>query len=73
MEDVDRIRQLYQETGSCRKVAHIMGISRNTVTRYLNKIEDCQSGKTEEIIPSNRNIKRTKPVCNEVITNKIHT
>jgi len=30
MEDVDRIRQLYQETGSRRKVADIMGISRNT-------------------------------------------
>ena len=73
MEDVDRIRQLYQETGSCRKVAHIMGISRNTVTKYLNKIEDCQNGKAEEIIPSNRNIKRTKPVCNEKIKNKIHT
>ena len=29
MEDVDRIRQLYQETGSRRKVANIMGISRN--------------------------------------------
>jgi len=48
MEDVDRIRQLYQETGSCRKVAIIMGISRNTVKKYQNQIEDCKHGNLEE-------------------------
>ena len=73
MEDVDRIRQLYQETGSRRKVAYIMGISRNTVTKYLNKIEDCQNGNAEEIIPSNRNLQRTKRACNDEVVNKIHT
>ena len=73
MEDVDRIRQLYQETGSCRKVAIIMGISRNTVEKYLNRIEDCKHGNLEEILPYERNITRTKSVCNEEITNKIHS
>jgi len=73
MDDVDRIRQLYQETGSRRKVAYIMGISRNTVTKYLNKIEDCQNGNAEEIIPSNRNLQRTKRACNDEVVNKIHT
>ena len=73
MQDVDRIRQLYQETGSCRKVADIMGISRNTVTKYLNRIEDCKNGDSEEIVPIIRNLQRPKPALSDDIANKIHT
>jgi len=72
MEDVDRIRQLYQETGSCRKVANIMGISRNTVTKYLNKIEDCQNDTGNRIFPSTRNLHRTKPALSDAVVTKIH-
>jgi transposase len=73
MEDVDRIRQLYQETGSRRKVADIIGISRNTVTKYLNRIEDCQNGNAEEILPTTRNLQRTKSALSDDVVNKIHT
>lgn len=73
MEDVDRIRQLYQETGSCRKVANIMGISRNTVTKYLKRIEECQNGDSEEIVPIIRNLQRPKPALSDDVVNKIHT
>ena len=73
MMDVDRMRQLYTKTGSCRKVAEIMGISRNTVTKYLKKTEDYQNGIIIEIIPENRNIARTRPVCNEKILTRIHS
>ena len=73
MQDVDSIRQLYQETGSCRKVADIMGISRNTVTKYLNRIEDCKYGDSEEIVPIIRNLQRPKPALSDDIANKIHT
>jgi len=73
MEDVDRIRQLYQETGSRRKVADIIGISRNTVTKYLNRIEDCQNGNAEEILPTTRNLQRIKSALSDDVVNKIHT
>ena len=73
MEDVDRIRQLYQETGSRRKVADIMGISRNTVTKYLKQIEDCQNDNAGEILLINRNMQRPKPTLSDDVVNKIHT
>ena len=73
MQDVDRMRQLFKETGSCRKVAEIMGISRNTVTKYLTKTEEYQNGTITEIIPKNRSITRTRPVCTETVVNRIYS
>ena len=73
MQDVDRMRQLFKETGSCRKVAEIMGISRNTVTKYLTKTEEYQNATITEIIPKNRSITRTRPVCTETVVNRIYS
>jgi transposase len=50
-----------------------MGISRNTVTKYLNIIEDCQNGNIEEIISLNQNPQRTKSALSDAVVNKIHT
>jgi len=73
MEDVDRMRLLHQETGSIRKVAKIMGISRNTVKNYLNRIEECKNGHAKEIIPVNVNRERTGPACTNEVKEKIYS
>jgi len=55
--DVKEIQRFYEEYGSIRKVARLTGILRNTVKKYLRRIEAVKSGKVEEVI-------KRKPVSN---------
>ncbi|EHQ36694.1 LOW QUALITY PROTEIN: hypothetical protein Metlim_2655 [Methanoplanus limicola DSM 2279] len=71
MCDVNRIYQLYLETRSKRKVAEIMGISRNTVSKYLNRIENCKNGLTNEILPEDEKVARPNTVCKGEIRDRI--
>jgi len=71
--DVDRMRQLYQQTGSYRRVARIMGISRNTVVKYLKKVKEYQEGTIPDIIPEEWKVSRSRPSCTDEICNRIHS
>lgn len=72
MEDVDRMRQLYQQTDSYRRVAGIMGISRNTVAKYLKRVQDYQEGTIPDIFPEEWKVSRLRPACTPEICTRIH-
>ena len=48
--EVKEIQRLHEEYGSIREVARLTGISRNTVRKYLRRIEALKSGKAEEVV-----------------------
>jgi len=48
--EVKKIQRLHEEYGSIREVARLTGISRNTVRKYLRRIEALKSGKAEEVV-----------------------
>ena len=50
MYEVKEIQRLYGEYGSIREVTRLTGISRNTIRKYLRRIEAVKSGKVEEVI-----------------------
>jgi len=59
MHDVEKILELYNQSGSIRFVAKQMHISRNTVSKYLKRVEEYRNEKRPSIIsksPSYRKI-----------------
>lgn len=46
--EVKEIQRLYQEYGSIREVTRLTGISRNTVRKYLRRIEAVKLGSAKE-------------------------
>ena len=72
MADIRRIVDLYELYGSYRKVARELNISRNTVKKYLIKVEDVQDGSADEILPKDRKIHQPSRVLTEAVMNKIH-
>jgi|OM-RGC.v1.001812560 transposase len=48
--EVKEIQRLYQEYGSIREVTRLTGISRNTVRKYLRRIEAVKLGSAKEVI-----------------------
>ncbi|KUK68666.1 MAG: Uncharacterized protein XE11_1774, partial [Methanomicrobiales archaeon 53_19] len=51
MSDIQRIVELYNLYGSKRRVAKELGMSRNTVARYLQRVQDVKDGVEDEILP----------------------
>lgn len=72
MDEVKRIIELYRLYGSIRRVAQEMGISRNTVKKYVNRVQAVKEGEAEEIIPTQRKIERPCTAAVPEVKDKIH-
>jgi hypothetical protein len=51
MPDIERIVSLYELYKSYKRVAKELRISRNTVRKYVHRVDDVHKGKTEKILP----------------------
>ncbi|MFA5214009.1 MAG: IS21 family transposase [Methanoregula sp.] len=72
MSEIKRIVELYKVQGSIREVSKQLGMSRNTVKKYLNRVQKVQNGIEEEILPTNRQIQRQSTVVTLEIRREIH-
>lgn len=63
--DLNQIEQLYRKYGSIKQVSRELGISRNTVRKYLRNIDAVQQGTLPELIPDKKQINRPKRVAND--------
>lgn len=70
--DIHQIQHLYEKLGSIREVARELGLSRNTVRRYLRNISNVQEGVIEELKPETRVIIRPKRIVNEELVQIVH-
>lgn len=73
MSDVQRIVELYNLYGSKRRVAKELNISRNTVSRYLQRFQDVKDGVEETILPRDRQIQRPCTALTPEVKERIHT
>lgn len=73
MSDVQRIVELYNLYGSKRRVAKELNISRNTVSRYLQRVQDVKDGVEETILPRDRQIQRPCTALTPEVKERIHT
>ena len=72
MADIQKIAELYEKFGSYRSVGRELGISRNTVRRYLLRVREVHAGKCAEILPKNRAIKQPVRVVTQEVLGKIY-
>jgi transposase len=72
MADVRRIVDLYELRDSYKGVARELNISKNTVKKYLHRVNDEKNGSVEEILPKNRKIIQPSRVLTEPVREKIH-
>ena len=72
MADIRRIVDLYELYDSYKKVARELNISRNTVKKYVHRVEEVQEGTSEEILPKDRKISQPSRVLTETVRKKIH-
>jgi hypothetical protein len=72
MSDIKQIMELYKLYGSIRRVAKELNISRNTVKKYVERVQSVRKGIEEEIIPEDRQIRRQCSVVTSEIKEKIH-
>ena len=72
MSDIKRIVELYNLYGSKRRVAKELNISRNTVSRYLQRVQDVKDGVEESILPRNRQIQRPCTALTPEVKEQIH-
>lgn len=72
MADVRRIVDLYELYGSYKRVARELGISRNTVKKYVQRVKDVQDGTADEILRKDRPIAPPPRVLTETVREKIH-
>lgn len=73
MTDVQRMQTLYELTGSYRKVAKEMHISRNTVRKYLRQVDEVRDGVRTDIFPSPREILQPRRVVTDEIISLVHS
>jgi len=73
MSDIKQIIELYKLYGSIRKVAKELNISRNTVKKYVERVQSVNKGIEKEIIPEDRQIRRKCTVVTLEIKEKIHS
>ncbi len=52
-EEIGTIIKTYRETGSIKATARKLGISKNTVKRYLKRYKEVENGERERICPQN--------------------
>ena len=73
MSDIQRIVELYNLHGSKRRVARELKISRNTVSQYLQRVQDVKDGVEETILPGDRQIQRPCTALTPEIREQIHS
>lgn len=73
MTDVRRMQTLYALSGSYRQVAREMHISRNTVRKYLRKVDDVREGTEAEIFEQPREITQPRRIVTEELTSLVHS
>jgi transposase len=71
MADVGRIVNLYELHDSYKGVARELNISKNTVKKYLHRVNDAKGGAVEEILPKERKIIQPSRVLTEPVLEKI--
>lgn len=68
MADIQQIVASYTRCGSLSQVARELHISRNTVKRYLRRVEEVKCGIRDEILPEDRMIQQPRrSVTNEIL------
>ena len=72
MSDIRRIVELHNLYGSKRRVAKELNISRNTVARYLQRVQDVKEGIEETILPNDRQIQRPCTALTPDVRDRIH-
>jgi transposase len=73
MTDIQRMQTLYELYGSYRQVAREMHVSRNTVKKYLHRIDDVREGSHTEILPVNRETSQPRRVVTDLIISLVHS
>jgi len=68
--EVKEIQRLYQEKGSIKEVVRVTSISRNTVRKYLRRIEKAKTGKIEEVVKRKPTVFKRRTITEEIV-NKI--
>lgn len=63
---------MYELYGSIRRVSKELKVSRNTVKKYVERVQSVKQGIEEEILPSNRQIRRPCSVVTPEIKEEIH-
>lgn len=72
MAEIRRIVDLYELYGTYSRVARELGISHNTVKKYVLRVKAVQDGTDEEILPKDRKIIQPPRVLTETVRQKIH-
>jgi transposase len=72
MAEIRRIVDLYDLYGSYRRVSRELGISRNTVRKYVHRVKEVQNGMADEILPKDRKILQRPRVLTDAVRQKIH-
>jgi len=73
MADIRRIRELYELYGTFNRVARELGISHNTVKKYVLRVKSVQDGSASEILAKDRMIIQPPRVLTETVRKKIHS
>jgi len=73
MADIQQIVASYNRCGSLSQVARELHISRNTVKRYLRRVEEVRCGTRDEILPEDRNIQQPRRSVTDEILFFIHS
>ena len=73
MTDVQRMQTLYDLSGSYRHVAREMQVSRNTVRKYLRRIDEVRAGNRTEILSKTREIQQPRRVVNGELLSFVHS
>ena len=73
MAEIKRITELYDLHKSHKRVARDLGISKNTVKRHINRVNDVREGRAETINPKSRQVKQPARVLTQEICKLIHT
>jgi transposase len=73
MVEIQQIVASYNRCGSYSQVAREFHISRNTVKKYVLRVNEVRSGLRDEILPSNREIIQPPRVVTDEILLLIHT
>jgi transposase len=73
MADIRRILDLYELYGTYNRVARELGISHNTVKKYVFLVKAVQDGTATTILPKDRKIIQPPRVLTETVLQKIHS
>jgi len=73
MADIRRILELHELYGTFNRVARELGISHNTVKKYVLRVKSVQEGSASEILAKDRKIIQPPRVLTEAVRKKIHS